>query len=121
MCAKKNIKEVVGYNIKMLRLKEGMRLATVSGILGISSPALSKIENGITDIHLSRLWQIASFFGVRPTALLCSKPLKLPEDVKDKTKLKAQFQAYDQEILELNRKLIELYEEIHRIRLGKRI
>ena len=57
-------------NIKKLRQDKGWSQSDVSKQLGISIPAYSKIETGITDINLSRLEQISRIFEVDAAELL---------------------------------------------------
>ncbi|HWW42862.1 helix-turn-helix transcriptional regulator [Pedobacter sp.] len=57
----------IGIKIKLLRIKEQKRQFHLANALGISIPAYSKIEAGITDINTSRLREIASYFNVDPS------------------------------------------------------
>jgi transcriptional regulator with XRE-family HTH domain len=55
---KKKTNKSVGKNIRTLRHQRGWSQEDVANRLGISIPAFSKIETGVTDINLSRLEQI---------------------------------------------------------------
>ncbi|PTS98431.1 XRE family transcriptional regulator [Pedobacter sp. HMWF019] len=57
----------IGTKIKLLRIKEQKRQSHLADALGISVPAYSKIETGITDINTSRLREIAKYFNVTPS------------------------------------------------------
>jgi len=57
-------------NIKRLRQNQGWGQSEMATKLGISIPAFSKIESGITDMTMSRLEQIAEIFQVAPIELL---------------------------------------------------
>jgi len=59
-----NTTRYIGQNIRALRINSGYSLKVAAGRLGISTSSLSKIENGAIDVNLSRLEQIANFYGV---------------------------------------------------------
>src|SRR3954465_9830929 len=67
---KKKTNKSVGMNIRTLRHEHGWSQEDVANRLGISIPAFSKIETGVTDINLSRLEQIANIFEVSVVNLL---------------------------------------------------
>jgi transcriptional regulator with XRE-family HTH domain len=54
----------VGQNIRRLRVQSCRTVKDVANELGLSVSSLSKIESGFIDIRLSRLQQIADFYGV---------------------------------------------------------
>ncbi|QJD96772.1 helix-turn-helix transcriptional regulator [Mucilaginibacter robiniae] len=103
----------VGTNIRTLRHQRGWSQEYMANRLGISIPAFSKIETGITDVNLSRLEQIATIFEISVVQLL---GLGLTETEKQYSSMnKAQQKLIDREaeITNLQRKVIELYEELH--------
>ena len=104
----------VGKNIRMIRHKFGWSQEHVAGRLGISIPALSKIETGVTDVNLSRLEQIATIFEVNVTNLL------MPEDGIAQLQpaggislTQKKLADRESEIAVLQKKVIELYEELY--------
>jgi len=104
----------VGSNIKVLRLANGKGQTEVAKALNISVAALSKIENGQTDINLSRLIQIAKYFGVSIVSLI-SKDLTntVPQDViEEVTVLKKQLADKEAEVIKLQKKVIDLYDKL---------
>ena len=54
----------IGNNIRKIRILKGYKQEALAMQLGISKVALSKIENGKTDISLSRLCSIAQALRV---------------------------------------------------------
>ena len=60
----------IGNNIRKVRLLKGYKQEHLSGKLDITPASLSKIENGITNISLSRLFSIAEALGVKIEVLL---------------------------------------------------
>lgn len=64
------MKTPTGILIKRLRQQKDQKQADLAKSLNLTVPAYSKIEAGITDINLSRLFQIAALFGVAPSSLL---------------------------------------------------
>lgn len=76
------MENTLGNKIKALRQKYYKNQASVAEKLGISIPAYSKIETGITDINYTRIKQIADLFQI-PAANL------LPDEDVDMITLKA--------------------------------
>ena len=62
--------KTLGKKIRLLRHQKGWSQEDVAIRLGISIPAFSKIETGVTDINLSRLEQIANIYEVNVVNLL---------------------------------------------------
>lgn len=102
---------VIGLRIKHLRQKRMVRQAVIATELGISIPAYSKIETGVTDINISRLVQIAALFEVKPERLLLDdgeSTVRL--DVEEYKELKNRLKVMEGKVLELQGKLIKCYE-----------
>ncbi|WP_240186918.1 helix-turn-helix domain-containing protein [Pedobacter nanyangensis] len=104
----------VGNNIRALRLQKGKGQTEVAKALSISVAALSKIENGQTDINLSRLLQVAKYFGVSVVSLLSkdlanTAPQEVIEEVTELKKLLAEKEA---EVFKLQKKVIDLYDKL---------
>ena len=104
---------VIGKNIKSLRQKNGWSQGEVAKRLSISIPAFSKIETGITDINISRLDQIARLFEVSTLDIISvdgeSNRNANSQEIAD---LKQKLSDSEIEIIKLQKKVIELYEEI---------
>ena len=105
----------VGKKIRILRQKQGKSQGGIAVQLGISIPAYSKIETGITDINLSRLKQIAGLFNVTMDSLISEKPSDeiIDELTQEKDSTIANLQS---EVISLQKKLISAYEEVHNAR-----
>jgi len=104
---------IIGKNIRQLRQKKGWSQGEVAKRLQISIPAFSKIETGITDINISRLEQIAALFGVSTMDIISREgenPNLLNSD--EVVSLKNKLVAREEEIIKLQKKVIDLYEEI---------
>lgn len=102
----------VGSNIRTLRHQRGWSQEDVATRLGISIPAFSKIETGITDVNLSRLEQIATIFEISVVQLI---GLGLTESEKQYSSMndaQKKLTERESEIADLQRKVIELYEEL---------
>jgi len=102
-----------GKNIRHLRHKAGKNQKEVARRLNISVPGYSKIEAGITDISVKRLHQIARYFKVSPAEILSGVEIdsKLPEQ-KIMTELQAKLEHREQELFQLQVKLMALYKEL---------
>lgn len=114
--AKKNkntLNLIAGKRIKTFRSGNGWTQEYIANRLSISIPAFSKIENGVTDVNLSRLEQIAHLFEVDVVNLLAEKhesaerPLTLYDIVQKK------LAEADAMVFDLQNKVIELYAELH--------
>lgn len=104
----------IGANIKQLRLAQAKGQTEVANALKISVAALSKIENGQTDINLSRLAQIAKYFGVSIISMISKEMVtSTSQDViEELTELKKQLADKDSEINKLQKKVIDLYDKL---------
>lgn len=105
----------VGSNIRQLRLDKGKGQTEVAKALGISVAALSKIENGQTDINLSRLIQIAKYFEVSITAVLykdAPATIQPSQNIAEISSLKKLLADKDTEIMKLQKKVIDLYDKL---------
>ena len=112
----KTPKSTVGQSLKIIRQRNGWTLEDVSSRLGISIPAMSKIETGVTDVNLSRLEQIANVYGVTLLQLLNIyneelAPIEFTSDL-----LQKKINDQEAEITALQRKVIELYDELYKKR-----
>lgn len=107
--------KTLGKRIRLLRHQNGWSQEDVAKKLEISIPAFSKIETGITDVNLSRLEQISKLFDLSVVELLTFV------DSEDQIKYNAnlektgkQLQEKETEIIKLQKKIIQLYEELRK-------
>ncbi len=104
----------IGENIKQLRLAKSKGQTEVAGALGISVAALSKIENGQTDINISRLAQIAKYFDVAINTVISREETSSlsQEVVEEIAELKKQLTEREAEVMKLQKKVIDLYDKL---------
>jgi len=102
----------VGKNIRAVRHQLGWSQEDAANKLGISIPAFSKIETGITDINLSRLQQIADIFEMNLVQLLTFEDAQDEYQSSHLQDAKKKLEECEDEIVELQRKVIGLYEEL---------
>ena len=106
----------LGKHIKQLRLQCGWTQFTVADQLAISIPAFSKIEAGITIINIVRLKQIADIFNVPVASLLNAEFHESQYTTDNRIKeLQKSLSEKDDNILELQKKIIGLYEKHERV------
>lgn len=111
---KTNLNLIVGRCIKSVRSQNGWSQQFIANRLNISIPALSKIETGVTDVNLSRLAQIAHILEVDIVHLMSDgKHQETPPHPSFYQNLQKRLLERDTEIVSLQRKIIELYDEIH--------
>ncbi|HWZ13926.1 MAG TPA: helix-turn-helix transcriptional regulator [Mucilaginibacter sp.] len=109
---KKKTDKNVGKNIRTIRHQRGWSQEDVANRLGISIPAFSKIETGVTDINLSRLEQIANIYEVNVVNLLALDAGPVEPQVSNLSILQKKILEREMEIANLQRKVILLYEEL---------
>jgi transcriptional regulator with XRE-family HTH domain len=109
---KKKTDNSVGKNIRTLRHQRGWSQEEVANRLGISIPAFSKIETGVTDVNLSRLEQIAGIFEVNVINLLSLEAEEAEPQVSTLSIAQKKIIDREAEIANLQRKVIFLYEEL---------
>jgi len=109
--------KLLGKKIRLLRHQKGWSQEDVAKQLDISIPAFSKIETGITDINLSRLEQISVLFDMTIVQLLTyndpEQEVKYASDLEIVTK---KLQEREIELIDLQKKIIELYEELRNVK-----
>ncbi len=107
--------KTLGKKIRLLRHQKGWSQEDVAKRLDISIPAFSKIETGITDINLSRLEQISTLFEMSVVQLLTFNDTEQQEKyTSDLEVLTKKIQEREVEVIDLQKKVIELYEELRR-------
>jgi transcriptional regulator with XRE-family HTH domain len=109
---KKKANKTVGKNIRTIRHQRGWSQEDVANRLGISIPAFSKIETGVTDINLSRLEQIANIYEVNVINLLSLEAEEAEPQVSGLNIAQKKIIDREAEIANLQRKVILLYEEL---------
>ncbi len=103
--------QTLGKMIRLLRHQKSWSQEYVSKQLGISIPAFSKIETGITDINLSRLEQIAKLFEMTVVQLLSTHGDEDQESYNmEVNNLTLKLHERESELIDLQKKLIDLYE-----------
>lgn len=99
----------ISKNIRFLRQKRRWTQGHLAKRLGITTPALSKIETGETDLNFSRLNQIAGVLNVATPELIIT-----PEEKKDHklniTELKNKLAKKDSTVIKLQYEIIRIYE-----------
>lgn len=104
----------LGKKIRLLRHQKGWSQEDVAQRLDISIPAFSKIETGITDVNLSRLNQISKLFGLSLVQLLSTTDPEEDKQIQNKVQeLEKRLHARETEVIELQKKVIGLYEQLH--------
>jgi transcriptional regulator with XRE-family HTH domain len=109
---KKKTNKSVGKNIRAIRHQRGWSQEDVASRLGISIPAFSKIETGVTDINLSRLEQIANVYEVNVINLFALDVEDTEPQVSNLSVAQKKILDREAEIANLQRKMILLYEEL---------
>ena len=100
--------------LKLLRHDRGYNQEDVARLIGISIPAYSKIETGITDLNYSRIQQLAALYELTPVQLLDPDydPLKKDDALLMKC-LQDELAKKEQQVSEMQNRLITLYEQLN--------
>ena len=105
--------KTLGKKIRLLRHQKSWSQEDVAKRLDISIPAFSKIETGITDVNLSRLEQISTLFEMTVVQLLTFNDTEEQEKYTSELEvLTKRVQERESEVINLQKKVIELYEEL---------
>ncbi|HEY9534547.1 MAG TPA: helix-turn-helix transcriptional regulator [Mucilaginibacter sp.] len=115
---KKKTNKSIGQNIRTLRHQRGWSQEDVSNRLGISIPAFSKIETGVTDINLSRLEQIADIYEIDVVHILALDTEEVDQSPSSLSILQKKLTDRELEIVDLQRKVILLYEELRNSKIA---
>jgi transcriptional regulator with XRE-family HTH domain len=113
---KKKTNKTVGKNIRTFRHHHGWSQEDVANRLGISIPAFSKIETGVTDINLSRLEQIADVYEIDVVQILSMDAEEIEQQPSNLNIIQKKLLDRETEIANLQRKVILLYEELRNIK-----
>jgi transcriptional regulator with XRE-family HTH domain len=98
--------KTMGEKFRMLRIQKSWSQEDVAHELGMSLPGYSKIERNKTDIPLSRLKQIANLYTLTMIELFSIGET----DPFERNKFEKIISEKDEEIMKLQKKLIELME-----------
>ncbi len=101
----------LGNKIKALRQKHYKNQGAVAQKLGISIPAYSKIESGITDINCTRMKELAELFNIPTVNLLPDENVDMVILKANNDALKVRENDLQSAVIDLQSKLIDLYEE----------
>jgi transcriptional regulator with XRE-family HTH domain len=103
----------IGGILKTIRIKRGWGQKDVAKFINISIPAFSKIETGITDMNLSRLEQFAELFEMSIKDLINYGQADNHDKFDDELdNLNNKLAKLDAEVIDLQRKMISLLDEI---------
>jgi transcriptional regulator with XRE-family HTH domain len=109
----------LGKKIRLLRHQRSWSQEDVAKQLDISIPAFSKIETGITDVNLSRLEQVSALFGLTVVQLLTFIDSEEQEKYNNEVEvLTKKLQDRETDVIELQKKVIDLYEELRRAKVS---
>jgi transcriptional regulator with XRE-family HTH domain len=114
MVIKTRTNTTVGSRIRRMREDNKWSQQIIAEQLNISIPAYSKIETGVTDVNLSRLEQIAQLFKTDLSCLFSDDKVVAPVVSTEYAKLEKDLLNAEKEIIYLQRKVIQLFEEIHK-------
>lgn len=107
----------IGNKLKAIRVTHSVSQKVVADRLGMSVPAYSKIENGLSDISFSRVKLVADFFEISLLDLL-----KIGENSSNEHQypdLRNRLRELTNDYNDQQKKMIELYETIRNQQVQK--
>jgi transcriptional regulator with XRE-family HTH domain len=111
------MKEKVAERIRITRLSKGLSQQNIADDLGITVAAYSNIERGVTDVSVSRVYQIATILQVNPFSLFVEQKEDVLNDSANpmegySSSLTQQVYMLIQQVQQLNTRLDELEREV---------
>jgi len=103
--------KTLGQKFKILRQKRGINQMGMAELLGISIPAYSKLETGITDPNFSRIQQIAGVHGIDIRQLLNVGEDQKTDEEGEIENLRKRIVGLEANVIRLQGKLIDLYDK----------
>ncbi len=110
------MKEKVAERIRIARISKGLTQQNLADELGITVAAYSNIERGITDVTVTRVFQIAQILKLDPTRLFLEPKLKGSGDSNHSSDLVQQVFMLIQQVQQLNNRIDQLDMEIKKIK-----
>ena len=104
--------QILCKNIKAFRINRGWAQRDIAILMGISTPAFSKIETGHTDLNFSRIEQIACIFGISTVQLLMQEDEQLLPPPSQFNILQKELAESEVVVAKLQAKIIELFGEL---------
>jgi len=99
-----DFKKAIGHNIRVIRSAKQFSQEYMGQALGISNPAYSKMEAGVTDISISRILVIAQTLGVTLYELIDHE--LLPKTSDEIEEIRVKFNKAQETIIELQQRLL---------------
>jgi transcriptional regulator with XRE-family HTH domain len=110
------VKEKLAERIRLSRLSKGLSQQNVADELGITVAAYSNIERGITDISVSRVFQIAAILEVNAMGLIMEQYQEIatePHPVENyTTSLTQQVYMLIQQVQQLTSRMDQMDKEV---------
>ena len=103
--------KTLAEKLRWLRTEQGKRQTEVAKGLGISTPAWHKIENGMTEVNLTRIKQLAEYFRVDVASLLLEDEPGTYFGNERITELEEEVREYQAKVIELQSKLLACFEK----------
>ena len=103
--------KTLGEKFKILRQRRGLNQMAMAELLGISIPAYSKLETGITDPNFSRINQIAKAHEIDIRQLLNTGEEERSAQDDEIEQLRQRVVELEANVIRLQSKLIDLYDK----------
>lgn len=112
LITKYTIMTTIGDRIKKTRLQKAWKAQDVAKALGITVTSYLNIEADITDVNISKLYEIAGIFEVDVSIFVHVGSLENKDhNMTEINDLKLRIDQYDREITRLQQKVISFYEQ----------
>lgn len=102
--------KTLGQKFKILRQRRNLNQKHMAELLGVSIPAYSKLETGITDPSFSRIQQVVAVFDIDIRQLLAVGEEEKSEQQSEIDTLRFKVMDLEASVIRLQSKLIDLYD-----------
>lgn len=115
------MKQKLSERIRLLRLSKNLSQQNMADELGLTVAAYSNIERGVTDITVSRLFQISDILGVTASSLIDqSKTYQISEEPMNSFTPSSNDTNWQTTVEKMQDKLLKLENEVVKLRKRKK-
>lgn len=114
------MKEKLGERLRFIRTQQGLSQQNVADELGITVAAYSNIERGVTNINITRLYEIAEILKTTPSKLLEDDTNHLSDNANIYFQgVSSQINFINQQVNILQQEVTALKNEMRSLKAGK--
>ena len=107
--------EILGRNLKRLRLLRGVTQSKMAGIAGVSQKTISNLENAdsMTSARMETVTKVAEYFSVHPAVLMMDH---ITDDTLTDTEVSVMVERFAQLSAEHKRRIMDMINDLWMLR-----